>query len=211
VFVCGTIVYFFEKYLQEEFYNELPVDGIMLLQQYIQSPQNSIIRCEFVDSKFLYAVRVNTSEGFELCPADNCSIIQNFKTKFEIIKEFNDPILKKMEKFVKEFGIEICGIEIIADAHGKFYAYDVNTNTNYNSTAEKKAFNGPLAMPTIAKFLINELEHLEFNEEIEVSKGKLKGEVESSIIPEESLVETIQVGVNNIQIPEVGIEVVLYA
>jgi len=93
---------YFEKYLEEEFWNELPVDGIMLLQQYVQSPQNNIIRCEFVDSKFMYAVQVNTSEGFELCPADHCSIIQNFKTNFEILPGFNHPIIAQFEEFVKK-------------------------------------------------------------------------------------------------------------
>jgi len=151
---------YFESYLQKEFYNELPVDGIMLLQQYIDSPNNSIIRCEFVDGKFMYAVRVNTSDGFELCPADNCSIIQNFKTNFEIIKDFNDPILSSLEKFVKSQDIGICGIEIISDIIGQTYVYDVNTNTNYNAAAEKKYFEGPYAMPTIARFLIKELNKL---------------------------------------------------
>jgi hypothetical protein len=149
---------YFEKYLEDAFWHEVPVDGIMLLQQYIQSPQNNIIRCEFVDSKFLYAVQVNTSEGFELCPADHCSIIQNFKTNFEILKDFGtNPIIKDFERFITNQGIEICGIEFIVDQQGHFFTYDVNTNTNYNSAAEKRAFGMPWAMPAIARFLGKEL------------------------------------------------------
>ena len=50
------------------------VDGITLVQRYIKAPQPFITRVEFVGGKFLYAVRVDTSQGFELCPADACNI-----------------------------------------------------------------------------------------------------------------------------------------
>ena len=46
------------------------VDGITLVQQYIEAPEPFITRVEFIGREFLYAVRVDTSEGFELCPAD---------------------------------------------------------------------------------------------------------------------------------------------
>ena len=55
-----------------------PVDGITLIQQYIQAPAPFIIRHEFIGGKFLYAVRVDTSDGFELCPADACSVEDMF-------------------------------------------------------------------------------------------------------------------------------------
>ena len=47
---------------------EQPVDGITLVQRYIQAPEPYITRLEFVGGRFLYAVRVDTSQGFELCP-----------------------------------------------------------------------------------------------------------------------------------------------
>src|SRR4030095_3315770 len=50
------------------------VDGIMLVQRYIQAPAPFITRVEFIGGLFLYAVRVDTSQGFELCPADACRI-----------------------------------------------------------------------------------------------------------------------------------------
>ncbi|HET9650860.1 MAG TPA: hypothetical protein VFP36_01655, partial [Usitatibacter sp.] len=50
------------------------VDGITLIQQYIRAPQPFITRVEFVGGEFLYAVRVDTSLGFELCPADVCQV-----------------------------------------------------------------------------------------------------------------------------------------
>ncbi|AGX04113.1 hypothetical protein B14911_07588 [Bacillus sp. NRRL B-14911] len=144
---------------------EEPVDGITLIQEYIESPESYITRCEFVGGKFVYAVQVDTSEGFELCPADACQIGDLFcpvgeeveeKPKFKIIEGFNDPIIEKYERFLKENGIQIAGIEFIKNANGDIYTYDVNTNTNYNSDAEAKA--GKYGMLEAAKFLGAELE-----------------------------------------------------
>jgi hypothetical protein len=53
---------------------EQPVDGITLVQQYIRAPEPVITRVEFVGGQFLYAVQVDTSLGFELCPADVCQV-----------------------------------------------------------------------------------------------------------------------------------------
>ncbi|MGM0837062.1 MAG: ATP-grasp domain-containing protein [Bacillota bacterium] len=153
-----------EEYLYGSTFEE-PVDGITLIQEYIESPESYITRCEFVDGKFLYAVRVDTSEGFELCPADACQIGDLFcpvgeeveeKPKFRIVEDFADPIIEKYEAFLKENNIQVAGIEFIRDANGEIFTYDVNTNTNYNADAEKVA--GKFGMLQLAKLLGEELE-----------------------------------------------------
>ena len=118
------------------------------MQEYIDSKPKVIHRVEFVDSKFLYTVEVDASEGFELCPAcpedeidepqtqffgEFCPTIGN---KFRIIKNYKrGSLIEKYEKFISKNGIEIAGIEYITDQKGEIYTYDVNTNTNYNSIA----------------------------------------------------------------------------
>ncbi|MEN2768946.1 ATP-grasp domain-containing protein [Ornithinibacillus xuwenensis] len=143
---------------------EPSIDGITLIQEYIQAPEPFITRCEFIGGKFIYAVRVDTSEGFELCPADACTIDDLFcpvgeevanKPKFEIIEGFTDPILEKYEKFLAANHIQIAGIEFIRDQTGKIFTYDVNTNTNYNSDAE--AIAGKYGMLELAKHLGHQL------------------------------------------------------
>ncbi|WP_283153268.1 ATP-grasp domain-containing protein [Guptibacillus hwajinpoensis] len=141
------------------------IDGITLLQQYIQAPDASITRCEFVGGKFLYAVRVDTSEGFELCPADACQVGDSFcptteepAPKFEIIENFDHPVLANYEAFLKANGIAFAGIECIQNERGDLFTYDVNTNTNYNADAEKKA--GISGMKAIAETLAQELSNL---------------------------------------------------
>ena len=59
------------------------------------------------------------------------------------------------EKLLKENGIEVAGIEYIKDHNGTHYTYDINTNTNYNSIAERKIKDK--GMDAIAKFLNDEL------------------------------------------------------
>jgi hypothetical protein len=143
------------------------VDGITLVQEYIQAPEPFITRCEFIGGKFIYAVRVDTSEGFELCPADACQIGDLFcpvgettkRPKFEIIEGFYDPILEKYEQFLRANDIHVAGIEFIRDQNGTIFTYDVNTNTNYNSEAEARA--GKFGMLELAKFLGEELKRLQ--------------------------------------------------
>ncbi|MBB6453288.1 hypothetical protein HNQ94_001736 [Salirhabdus euzebyi] len=157
------------NYVEGETFEE-PVDGITLIQEYIESPESYITRCEFIGGKFVYAVRVDTSEGFELCPADACTIDDLFcpvgeepaeQTKFQIVPDFYDPILEKYEQVLAANDIKVAGIEFIKDKDGTIYTYDINTNTNYNSDAEAKA--GKYGMLEMAKFLKDQLEKQKVN------------------------------------------------
>jgi len=145
------------------------VDGITLIQEYISSPEPYITRVEFVGGRFLYAVRVDTTLGFELCPADVCQVDDAFcpvgetrpspaTPRFRILRDFAHPIVERYRRFIADNGIGIAGIEFIADASGDLYTYDVNTNTNYNSAAEDEA--GIYGMRAIAAYLGAELAKL---------------------------------------------------
>jgi hypothetical protein len=122
-----------------------PRDGIWLVQRYIRAPEPFITRAEFVGGRFLYAVRVDTSEGFELCPADACALPEAAcpaaapAPKFTVLDGFSHPLLPRMEAFLAANGIGVGAIEFITDAAGRLFAYDVNTNTNYNAEAERRA------------------------------------------------------------------------
>lgn len=123
-----------------------PRDGIWLVQRYVEAPEPFITRAEFIGGRFLYAVRVDTSEGFELCPADACQVGEGAVCpavapgeKFRIVEGFANPLLHRMEAFLTANGIGIGAIEFITDREGRTFAYDVNTNTNYNAEAERRA------------------------------------------------------------------------
>ncbi len=153
----------FKRYIDSnEFENS--VDGITLLQEYIKPKTSTIIRTEFVDNTFLYAVQVDTSKGFELCPADACNLEDEYcptnatGNKFMILNDFSNPILEKYQKVLKNNHIEIAGVEFLEDDKGQLYSYDINTNTNYNSIAE--SLSEKKGMKAIAYFLKRELEAL---------------------------------------------------
>mgnify|MGYP006208117951 FL=1 len=159
-----------DAYLDSDAYETGP-DGTLLIQDYIKSADSSILRNEFVGGKHLYTVRVDTSQGFELCPADVCQIEdlacpvgENPTPKFEILKDFTHPNLELYARFLRENGIEVAGIEMIFDEDGVAWTYDVNTNTNYNPDAEESAgFSGTTraGMGALSHFLGGELAKLE--------------------------------------------------
>ena len=140
------------------------VDGVTLVQQYVQAPEPFITRVEFVGGRFVYAVRVDTSEGFELCPADACRVEEEFRPAgekppglFSIVDDFESPLVGRYARFLAANGIEVAGVEFILDADGAAYTYDINTNTNYNPQAEEEAGMPGRGMGAIADFLCREL------------------------------------------------------
>jgi hypothetical protein len=145
-----------ENHLKSEKFEDSP-DGITLLQEYIKAPSNTITRMEFIGGKFLYAVKVDTTQGFELCPADDCQIESNRPTtdppKFKILTNFSLPNMEDYESFLDKNSIEVAAIEIIIDSNNVVWTYDVNTNTNYSSEAEHIA--NQSAPHELAKYLQN--------------------------------------------------------
>jgi hypothetical protein len=147
-----------------------PVDGLHLLQQYVRAPVPLITRAEFIGGRFMYAVEVDTSDGFELCPADACAVGDAFcpageepRAKFTIIDDIDPALKHRYEAFLAANDIGVAGIEFIADGAGMVYTYDVNTNTNYNPDAEARA--GRSGMTVLARFLGGELARLSRREE----------------------------------------------
>ncbi|WP_064091818.1 ATP-grasp domain-containing protein [Rossellomorea aquimaris] len=154
-----------KNYVYSDSFEE-PLDGTTLIQEYIKSPDQSITRCEFIGGKFVYAVKVDTSKGFELCPADACQVEDLFcpvgekeeKPMFEIIDQFSNEMIDQYESFLKANKIDVAGIEFIQDENGVIYTYDVNTNTNYNKDAE--GVYGKFGMLELAKFLGEQLDEI---------------------------------------------------
>jgi glutathione synthase/RimK-type ligase-like ATP-grasp enzyme len=158
-----------ERYVDSDGFED-SVDGVTLIQRYIEAREPFITRVEFVGGQFLYAVQVDTSQGFELCPADVCQVDAAFcpagetapttsAPRFRIIDGFSHPLVDRYRRFLADHGIGIAGIEFIRDRDGEIYPYDVNTNTNYNAEAERVA--GVSGMRAIAAYLGRELERLE--------------------------------------------------
>ena len=146
-----------------------PVDSILLLQEYIESPDPYITRVEMVGEKFLYAINSNTSQGFELCPAEGCDtnnttdeLHENVEEKgrdrqnlFSIREDFFDPIIDKYKEYMRKFSVDIAGFEFIETSSGEKITYDVNGTTNYSPSVEER--HGLNGMAAIAKLISREL------------------------------------------------------
>ena len=86
---------------------------------------------------------------------DEYSSVNTTGNKFMILDDFSSPILDKYQNVLKNNHIEIAGIEFLNDNNGNIFTYDINTNTNYNSVAEK--YSTKKGMQVIASFLKKEL------------------------------------------------------
>ena len=157
-----------EKHVNGEDFDP-SVDGITLVQRYIASPDQLITRVEFVAREFVYAVRVDTSKGFELCPADVCALNSSTcmadaekRFAFDIDGNFRTSslglsLIPKMQDVMAREGLDVAAFEFITDENGVAYVYDINTNTNYNNDAEQRA--GISGMAILAKYLASTLEN----------------------------------------------------
>lgn len=153
----------------------ISLDGVALVQEYIKPRDNQIVRMEFIGGTFHYAVGVDTSEGFELCPADTCQVGDAFcpidssnqpkttRAKFEILRNYNNPDISKCEQFLAANGMEVAAIEYVENEAGQRFIYDININTNYNQTAEKAHGSVVGGMSEIATYLGKQLFQLQQN------------------------------------------------
>lgn len=157
---------------------EPPVDGITLVQEYVQPADPFITRVEIVGGEFVYAITADTARGgFELCPADACAVdgavvdaqsdgaidtgagTSAGESLFALREDIGSdhPIVGRYLEFARRQGLEIAGFEFIETAEGRLVTYDVNTNTNYNPQVEEVApRSGPASVARYLKGLFEQ-------------------------------------------------------
>jgi glutathione synthase/RimK-type ligase-like ATP-grasp enzyme len=134
----------FEAYLTSDGF-EYPVDGITLLQEYVEPRDGFITRVETVGYQYVYAITADAARGgFQLCPADACEIDEmgqrvEAASLFALREGFQHPVIDQLLGFARRHRLEIAGFEFIETADGRLVTYDVNTNTNYNPEVEAVA------------------------------------------------------------------------
>lgn len=155
------------EYLDSPGY-EPPVDGITLVQEYLQAAEPFITRVEIVGGELVYAITADTARGgFELCPADACSVDQaangdasgSADSLFALREGFDHPIVGQYLEFARRHGVEVAGFEFIETWDGRVVTYDVNTNTNYNPQIDASApHSGPGQVARFIRKLLDEAE-----------------------------------------------------
>jgi hypothetical protein len=115
----------------------------------VRAPRPVITRAELTGRRFTYAVEVDTSEVFELCPEDVCAIGEAAYPvgenpgrpahKFTVLESVDPGLISRLQGFLERAGVDVAGIEFIIGPDAQPLVYDVNTNTNYNPDAEARA------------------------------------------------------------------------
>ena len=119
---------------------DAPVDGVLLVQEYVAPAEPRITRAEVVGGEFVYAITADTGRGgFQLCPADACAVDGTPESLFALRPEVPGELISAYEGFARRHGIEVAGFEFLETADGRTVTYDVNTNTNYNPEVEAVA------------------------------------------------------------------------
>lgn len=120
---------------------QMPPENLIILQEFIQSNEDYIVRVETINGKVIYAMKVFTQGSFELCPSETCDDGRSTQTtdelgycsatptdniKFELYKNPPDDIISAVENIVREANLECAGIEYTTDKNGRWYIYDIN-------------------------------------------------------------------------------------
>lgn len=127
-------------------------DGTALVQEYIESEENAIVRVEVLDGQYLYAIRIvrQADAGFNLCPADICQAPAAAPaasdlgacpvdakpglsvTRVDAPQEAIDTVIR----LTRAASIDVGGVEyLVAKADGNIYYYDVNATSNFVANA----------------------------------------------------------------------------
>jgi glutathione synthase/RimK-type ligase-like ATP-grasp enzyme len=119
---------------------ERPVDGVLLVQEYVEPARPRITRVEVVGGEVVYGLTADTARGgFQLCPADACAVDGTEVSLFALRDELPKSLVSAYEDFARRHGLEVAGFEFLETADGRAVTYDVNTNTNYNPEVEAVA------------------------------------------------------------------------
>ena len=134
-------------------------DQVLLLQEFIASPDGSIVRTEFVDGEFMYAMRVRATNTFNLCPADGCDrppVEQGVETAvaFEHEPDIPAEAVSEARTIVRAAGLAFGGVEYIEGHDGRRYYYDINATSVYR--ADMQAAAGTDAMATLVSLIERE-------------------------------------------------------
>jgi phosphoglycolate phosphatase-like HAD superfamily hydrolase len=118
-----------------------PVDGVLLVQEYVEPSRPRITRAEIVSGELVYAITADTERGgFQLCPADACAVDGTPASLFALrTQPLPAGLADAYESFARWHGLEVAGFEFIETADGRAVTYDLNTNTNYNPDVEAVA------------------------------------------------------------------------
>ncbi len=152
----------------------LGLDSTGLVQEFIPARGGFIVRCEVLDGRFLYAIKVHTTgETFDLCPADICRTTGGVELnraacaldapKSGIRVEGYEPpssVIADVERIMAAAGVELGGVEYMLDDRDGDSAvplyYDINALSNFVADGPRVVGFDPFAR--LVDWLVSESE-----------------------------------------------------
>ncbi len=131
---------------------EAGIDGALLVQEYVEPAAGSIVRVEFLDRRFLYAIRVHPEgDDFNLCPADACRTTEGESLERSAcpadaeergfrVEGYEPPpgVIEAVERIAWAGEIDVGGVEYVEDARsGALRFYDINALSNFVADAPR--------------------------------------------------------------------------
>ncbi len=121
---------------------EFGPDHTALVQEHLPAEGGFIIRVEFLNGRFLYAIRLLLVPGsFNLCPADYCDlpgIGEEVEDRGAVVEAFTPPsdIVDDARAILAATGADLGGVEYLVNARdGHAYFYDINALSNFVANA----------------------------------------------------------------------------
>jgi hypothetical protein len=115
-------------------------DNLLLLQEFFPvQPGQGIVRMEFLGGKLLYAMRVLSHGGFNLCPSEACHpegagesvcVVAAPPVEFHPFSGVPAAAVEMGTRIMSEGGLDVGGIEYLEASDGRLIFYDVNANSN---------------------------------------------------------------------------------
>lgn len=122
---------------------EFGPDHTALVQEHLPAQGDAIVRVEFLDGAFLYAIRLLLVPGsFNLCPADYCElpgIADGVSGRGLAIEAYQPPdeVVRDAGRLLAATGADLGSVEYLVNARdGMPYFYDVNALSNFVADAQ---------------------------------------------------------------------------
>ncbi len=121
---------------------EFGPDDTALVQEHLTPEGDSIVRVEFLDGRFLYAIRLSLMpNSFNLCPADYCAlpgVADGVSGRGLPIAGYTPPdsIIEEAGRLLTATGADLGGVEYLVDSRtGRPSFYDINALSNFVADA----------------------------------------------------------------------------